>query len=144
MTTIEATQFKVREVDPAEKAARAKRYAQQQVEYRARSADATEKGAVAFGRLLALAETRDSGQIEKVAAFIGACWNGKRHFDLFDLRAVDAVIGDDMLAVLEALRWGQRAIENMVPEGNRRIVDMLTAWGMYGRGQAGQFICTRD
>jgi len=105
---------------------------------------ATAAGAQALARLLTLAETRDSGQIRRVALFIGACWNGARHFDLFELRGLDAEISDDMLAVLDALRWARVAVEDLVPDGDKRIQKVLIAWGMYGEDQTRQFICARE
>ena len=112
--------------------------------YASQSSAATAKGAYALERLLHLAETRRSGQIERIASFLGGVWNGKRHFDLYDLRALDIEISDDVLAVLDALRWAKVAIGDLVPNGDRRIEAVLTAWGMYGPDQTGQFICVRD
>lgn len=112
--------------------------------YASRASAATVKGAHALERLLRLAETRQSGQIERIASFLGGVWNGKRHFDLYDLRVLDVEISDDMLAVLDALRWTKVGIGDMVPNGDRRIETVLTAWGMYGPEQTGQFICVRD
>ena len=112
--------------------------------FEARATEATNKGVPALERLLSLAETRRSGQIERIASFLGAVWNGKRHFDLYDLRALDVEIIDDMLAVLDALRWAKLSVGEMVPNGDRRIEDVLTSWRMFGADQRGQFICVRD
>ena len=38
---------------------------------------ATQAGAQAFARLLTLAETRDSGQIPRIARFLAATYNGQ-------------------------------------------------------------------
>jgi hypothetical protein len=116
----------------------------QMQDYAARATEATTKGVTALGRLLTLAETRQSGQIEHIASFLGAVWNGKRHFDLYELRALDVAISDDMLAVLDALRWAKLSVGDMVPSGDLRIEAVLTAWGMFGPEQTGQFICVRD
>ena len=113
-------------------------------DYEARASAATGQGAQALERLLRLAETRQSGQIERVASFLGGVWNGKRHFDLYDLRALDVEISDDMLAVLDALRWAKVAIGDMLPNGDRRIGAVLTRWGMFGPDQTGQFVCVRE
>ena len=113
-------------------------------DYAGRATAATAKGVTALERLLSLAETRQSGQIEHIASFLGAVWNGKRHFDLYDLRALDVEISDDMLAVLDALRWAKLSVGDMVPNGDQRIEAVLTAWGMFGPEQRGQFICVRD
>ena len=60
-----------------------------------RKGEATAKGGHAFQRLLQLAETRDSGQVRRVALFIAATYNGEAFpFDLFELRAVDEAISD--------------------------------------------------
>ena len=40
------------------------------------SLQATQAGAQAFARLLTLAETRDSGQIPRIARFLAATYNG--------------------------------------------------------------------
>ena len=104
-----------------------------------RAAAATAGGRDALRRLLALAETRQSGQIERVAKFLGACWNGARHFDFCDLRTLDAEISDDMLTVLDALRWSV-GLSEMVPGADSRIEKILQAWGMYGEGQTGQAV----
>jgi hypothetical protein len=55
--------------------------------FAARSDDATRKGAQAFARLLQLAETRDYGQIPRIARFLAATYNGHAfQLDLFELR----------------------------------------------------------
>lgn len=52
-----------------------------------RKTEATAKGGHAFQRLQ-LAETRDSGQVRRVARFVAATYNGQAFpFDLFELRA---------------------------------------------------------
>lgn len=107
-----------------------------------RASEATRAAGPALSRLLALAEHRNSGQIERIALFLGAVWNGRRHFDLYDLRALDVEISDDMLTVLDALRWGRVGIGELAPGADLRIERVLTAWGMFGDGQTGQFIAT--
>ena len=52
-------------------------------------------------------------------------------------------ISDDMMTVLDGLRWAKVAIGEMVLQGDRRIQDVLTNWGMFGPNQAGQFIAAR-
>lgn len=93
---------------------------------------------LALDRLLTLAETQESGQIKTVALFIGACWNGRRHFDFFDFRCLDWEIREDMFAVLLAHASGCSDIENMLPHAQQRIVQVLDRWGMYGAEQTGQ------
>jgi hypothetical protein len=87
------------------------------VEDKKRAKEALKKGAPALERLLVACEQGSSGQPRKIAQFLGSCWNGHRHFDLFELRAVDTVFSDDMLLVLDVLRWGEVAIEKIVPSG---------------------------
>lgn len=93
--------------------------------------DATDRGAQAFERLLRLAETRDSGQVRRVARFIAAVYNGQVFsWDPFELRAVDVAISNDMLACLDALRWGQADLQTLVPQGDQRIGRVLALWGI--------------
>ena len=83
------------------------------------------------GRLLQLAETRDSGQVRRVALFIAATYNGEAFpFDLFELRAVDEAISDDMLLCIDALRWGQSDLHSLVPDGDRRVRAVIEQWGL--------------
>ena len=92
---------------------------------------ATAPGAQAFARLLQMAETRDSGQIVRVARFLAATYNGQAFAcDPFDLRAVDVAISDDMLSCLDALRWGKADLHTLVPDGDRRVRAVIEHWGM--------------
>ena len=101
-----------------------------------RSRDATAVGAQAFARLLALAEQRDSGQIRRVAQFIAATYNGRAFtFDLFDLRALDLAISDDVLRCIAAfhcasLRWGRAGLCALVPDGNAGVRSVIDRWGL--------------
>ena len=73
------------------------------------SLQATQSGAQAFARLLKLAETRDSGQIPRIARFLAATYNGQAfQFDLFELRAVDIAISNDMLVLPGCAALGPR------------------------------------
>ena len=96
-----------------------------------RSEDATRKGAQAFARLLKLAEERDSGQIPRIARFLATTYNGQAfQFDLFELRAVDIAISDDMLCCLDALRWGRADLHTLVPDGDARLRAVIDRWGL--------------
>ena len=96
-----------------------------------RSHDATAIGAQAFARLLALAEQRNSGQIVRVVQFIAATYNGQDFaFDLFDLRALDVEISDDMLRCLDALRWARADLYTLVPDGDARVRAVIDRWGL--------------
>ena len=93
-----------------------------------RKSEAIAKGDHALQRLLQLAETRDSGQVRRVALFIAATYNGEGFpFDLFELRAVNEAVSDDMLLCIDALHWGQSDLHGLVPDGDRRRI-----WG--GKG----------
>jgi hypothetical protein len=92
---------------------------------------ATRQGAQAFARLLALAETRDSGQIPRIARFLAATYNGYAFaLDPFELRAVDIAISDDMLCCLDALRWGQADLHRLIPDGDARVRAVIERWGL--------------
>ena len=96
-----------------------------------RKGEATAKGGRAFQRLLQLAETRNSGQVRRVALFIAATYNGEAFpFDLFELRAVDDAVSDDMLLCIDALRWGQSDAHSLVPDGDRRVRAVIEKWGL--------------
>lgn len=97
----------------------------------ARSRQATEAGAQAFARLLKLAEERDSGQIPRIARFLAAFYNGHAfQLDLFELRAVDIAISDDMLCCLDALRWGRADLHTLIPDGDARVRAVIKHWGL--------------
>ena len=51
-------------------------------------------------------------------------------FDLFELRAVDETISDDMLLCIDALRWGQSDLHSLVPDGDRRVRAVIDQWGL--------------
>lgn len=95
-----------------------------------RAQEAQAAAAQAYARLLVLAETRDSGQIRRVAQFIASTYDGATFpFDLFELRTVDVAISDDMLTCLDALRWGKADLFKLVPDGERRVRAICAAWG---------------
>lgn len=91
-----------------------------------RSQKATKQAERAFARLLKIAEQSDSGQTRRVAAFIAGTFNGRTFpFDLFELRAVDVGISDDMLCCLEALRWASADLYTLVPNGEQRVREIV-------------------
>ena len=98
---------------------------------RLRSSEATAKGGQAFARLVALAETRNSGQIARIAKFIASTYNGDAFaFDLFELLALDIEISDDMLVCIDALRWGRADLYSLVPDGDKRVRAVIELWGL--------------
>lgn len=99
-----------------------------------RSRQATQAGAQAFTRLLNLAEEGDSGQVARIARFLAATYNGRSFpLDLYELRAVDVEISDDMLACMDALRWGRADLHTLVPDGDARLRAVIRRWGLRGR-----------
>jgi len=103
--------------------------------YAARSSEATAKAAQAFARLLTLAEQHSSGQTRCIACFIAATYNGYAFpFDLFELRAVDIAISDDMLICLDALRWASADLYKLVPDGQCRVKAILERWNLKWTG----------
>lgn len=100
-------------------------------EWNRRASEAQAAAAHAYARLLNLAETRDSGQIQRVAQFIASTYDGATFpFDLFELRTLDIAISDDMLVCLDALRWGKADLFRLVPDGERRVKAICAAWGI--------------
>lgn len=105
-------------------------------EWAARAVKAQAAGAQAYARLLRPAEEGSSGQAARIARFIAATYKGTAFpLDLFELRAVDVEISDDMLRCLDALRWGKSDLYNLVPDGEERVRSILTGWKL---GPAGQ------
>ncbi|MBK7615637.1 MAG: hypothetical protein IPJ08_14610 [Burkholderiales bacterium] len=97
-----------------------------------RSLASTREGTQAFARLLQLAETRDSGQIPRIARFLAASYNGQAFpLDPFELRCVDIAISDDMLCCLDALRWGCADLYTLVPDGDARVRAVINRWGLH-------------
>jgi hypothetical protein len=85
----------------------------------------------AFQELLNLAETRDSGQIRRIAEFIAATYNGDIFsFDLFNLRCLDVEISDQMLICLDCLRWGGSDLYRLAPDGDERVRAVIRHWGL--------------
>ena len=102
------------------------------VDSQRRASDATGKGAVAFERLLRLAERQDTGRARRVAGFVASVYDGATFFpfDPFELRAVDLEISDDMLMCLDALRWGKADLNKLVPNGSSRSRALIDQWGL--------------
>ena len=105
--------------------------------FAARSDRVTREAAQAFARLLRLAEERDSGQTPRIARFVAATYDGEAFaLDLFDLRAVDVAISDDMLCCLDALRWARADLYTLVPDGDARVRAVIDRWGLRWPDQA--------
>lgn len=101
------------------------------LDYEARGIAAQARAAQAYARLLLLAETRDSGQIRRIVQFLASTYNSNAFpWDPFDLRSVDVSISDDMLACLDALRWGKADLHGLVPNGEKRMAAVIHLWGL--------------
>lgn len=51
-------------------------------------------------------------------------------FDLFELRAVDIAISNDMLCCLDALRWGRADLHTVIADGDARVRAVIERWGL--------------
>jgi hypothetical protein len=92
-----------------------------------RSHQATELGLAALDRLLRHAEERDARHRRDILSFLSALWNN-RALPLVTLRGLDPDVGDDMLAVLDAFRWGRLSLVEQVEGGGRRFARVLRDW----------------
>lgn len=98
-------------------------------EWQRRAVAVQAQAAHAYARLLDIAETSDTGQAGRIAKFLASTFNGRAYsFDLFDLRALDVAISDDMLMCLDALRWGKADLYNLVPDGDKRVKRIIASW----------------
>jgi hypothetical protein len=89
---------------------------------------ATERGLAAFDRLLAQLEERGRApQAPHLADVLLAVWN-RNPLPLGALRALDRTTGDDVLAVLDAYRYGRLELTLHVEGGARRVARVLRAW----------------
>ena len=101
-----------------------------QPDWDARARRSTAEGGHAFERLLRIAERTDNGQARAVAMFVAAAV-GYCRFDMYCLQPVDVEISDDMLACLDAVRWGKAPLPNLVADGWERAEAVSRSWG-YG------------
>lgn len=85
---------------------------------------ATELGLAALDRLLRRAEERDTRHRRDILAFVAAVWNNKP-LPLVTLRGLEQAVGDDMMAVLDAFRWGRLNLAEHVEGGPRRVARVL-------------------
>lgn len=88
---------------------------------------ATEAGLAAFDRLLRVADERQDPHARDVVAFIAAVW-GNKPLPLVTLRGLDAAVGDDMLAVLDAFRHARLNLAEEVDGGAARVSRVLKKW----------------
>lgn len=88
---------------------------------------ATELGLAALDRLLRRVEGRDLRHRRDILAFVAAVWNNKP-LALVTLRGLEQSVGDDMLAVLDAFRYGRLNLVEHVEGGPRRVTRALKEW----------------
>ena len=91
------------------------------------SHDATERGLLAFERLLRLAEERDGRQTRDIVNFLSAVWNNKS-LPLITLRGLEQSVGDDMLAVLDAFRYARLNLAEHIEGGPLRVERVVNKW----------------
>jgi hypothetical protein len=91
------------------------------------SHDATERGLIAFDRLLRLAEERDGRQTRDIVNFLSAVWNNKS-LPLITLRGLEQSVGDDMLAVLDAFRYARLNLAEHIEGGPLRVERVVNKW----------------
>jgi hypothetical protein len=91
------------------------------------SHDATERGLLAFERLLRMAEERDGRQTRDIVSFLSAVWNNKS-LPLITLRGLEQSVGDDMLAVLDAFRYARLNLAEHIEGGPLRVERVVSKW----------------
>lgn len=103
----------------------------QEREFAFRAQKAQAAAAQAYERLLRMAENQQSGQVRHIALFIASTFDGQTFpFDLFQLRALDIAISDDMLICIDAVRWGKTDLVELVPDGHARVLAVCDTWGI--------------
>ncbi|NML44355.1 hypothetical protein HHL11_11375 [Ramlibacter sp. G-1-2-2] len=85
---------------------------------------ATERGLAAFDRLLRIAEEAGAPQAADIVAFVAAVTEGEP-LQMATLRGVDAAVGEDMLAVLDAFRYARVSLASQVEGGAARVCRLL-------------------
>jgi hypothetical protein len=88
---------------------------------------ATELGLAALDRLLRRVEGRDLRHRRDILSFVAAVWNNKP-LALATLRGLEQSVGDDMVAVLDAFRYGRLNLVEHVEGGPRRVTRALKDW----------------
>lgn len=90
-----------------------------------------EIGIPALKRLFELVETRDSGQIKIIASVLAACYNGRGfRVNLQCFRVLDAVILDDVLAVIRMDSSPSKEVHEYFLNGNERFQKMIKKFGL--------------
>ena len=87
-------------------------------------------GAQAFARLLDWPSSATRARSSRGAVHRRHLQRAAFAFDLFDLRALDIEISDDMLRCLDALRWARADLYTLVPDGDARVRSVIDRWGL--------------
>lgn len=88
---------------------------------------ATEAGLAALDRLLRLADEQAGAQAREIAGFVAAL-RDRRPVDLGLLRVLSPDAAGDVVAVLDAYRWGRLSLIEQVEGGPRRVARVLGKW----------------
>lgn len=109
------------------------RFRAERSEAAVRSHKATVSGRAAFERLLNMTESCSSGQIEIIAKFLWSTWHRsvESRFDIFELRSLDTEISDDMIAVMDAIRWKEIPMSSFAENLRSRMSAMAEGWGIF-------------
>jgi hypothetical protein len=92
------------------------------------SQQATELGLASFDRLLRVAEEGGNPHNRDIVNFLAAVW-GNQPLPLRSLRGLDAAIGDDMVAVLDAFRHARLNLAEHVEGGPARVARVVNRLG---------------
>ena len=86
-----------------------------------RASAATARGAQALMRLVSRAATGDA-QSELITRCLAALYDGSAWpLDPRSLRTLDTQSADDVLACMDAMRWGRSEVLDLVPQGAERV-----------------------
>src|SRR2546421_280155 len=98
---------------------------------RLRMGEASAKGGQAYSRLLHLAETRDSGQIRRIAQFIASTYNAQAFpFDPFDLRGGTRPPATTCSRVADSQQRGTPTSYRLIPDGEKRVQAVIAEWAL--------------
>jgi hypothetical protein len=88
--------------------------------------EARKAGEPALMRLVELCETRDSGQVQRVARLLAGLYNGYAYpLDLTDLRGLDSDILEDCLAVMRMDSCPEKEVHEYFKNGTQRFTSIF-------------------
>lgn len=128
MTT---TRYTLKQDTPEQEATRIAELRSQMLQAASINKNRDSAAAEAYGRLAALAETRNSGQIVRIAGFLAATFNSYEFkFDISDLRGLDESIRADILTVLAGQYGFAPYPYNLIPDGEARVGKIVEKFGI--------------